>query len=430
MTRRTWTVRFLGLTSFVFLALPCPAAESTIPKPVELWPKGAPGATGTSDEDKPAVYPFLPKPEKATGAAILVCPGGGFMTRCVDFEGVLVANWLNERGIAAFVLRYRIRPLYTMKESLADANRGMQFLRANAKEYGIAPDRIGIMGFSAGAELAASATFAPVAAKPDAADPLDREPTRANFQVLVYGSAPLGGRGGGAAPAGTGSAVAPPTFMFCTGEDGSHMGGMVDLYSALRRARVPVEAHFFANGEHGVGFAQGDPVLGDWPDLMHKWVRAGGYLTEKKRVAISGLVKLDGQPLIRGMVVFHPLDNPGAPPVTCYVMNTQPVTGRFAARAETGPVPGKYRVEVRQDATRWLSNAVNPMTLKMQQKQRSGGLTEMDRKEWHEYARARDLSPSIDEQKVFRKKRPTDKDDQVVEIKANQSTFDVEVYSK
>jgi hypothetical protein len=245
-------------------------------------------------------------------------------------------------------------------------------------------------------------------------------------------SLPLGGRGAGAnPPAGTGTAVAPPTFLFCTAEDASHMTGMVDLHGALRRARVPVEAHFFAHSEHGVGFAQADPVLGEWPELMHRWVRAGGFLTEKKRVAVSGTVKIDGDLLVRGSVVLTPLDSPGDPPLTAYVMNTGRGAGAFAAPAEHGPTSGRYRVEVRQDATRWLSNSVNPVVVKMTQKQRAGTLTETDRKEGQEYARARDLSPSIEGQRVYRKRRPIDADELVVEIKpGGENTIGIDVSGK
>ena len=112
-----------------------------------------PRATGATPEDKPAVYPFLPAPDKNTGAAILVCPGGGNQTRCVDFEGILVAQWLKEHGIAAFVLRYRIAPLYTSAEARLDTQRGVQYLRAHAAELKIDPARIGVMGGSAGGHL-------------------------------------------------------------------------------------------------------------------------------------------------------------------------------------------------------------------------------------------------------------------------------------
>jgi acetyl esterase/lipase len=400
-------------------------AELPIPTPVELWPKGAPGATGTSDEDKPAVYPFLPAAEKSTGSAILVCPGGAFTTRAVDFEGVLVARWLNEHGIAAFVLRYRIRPLYEVKDAVADGQRAMQFIRARAGDWRVAPDRIGIMGFSAGAELAAMLTAAPLPGRPDADDAIDRQLSRPSFQVLVYGSAPLR-----AAPAGGDASAPPPTFMFCTAEDAGHLNGMLDLYTSLRRARVPVEAHFFARGDHGVGMAQGDPVLGTWPDLMFNWLRSGGFLTDQPRVAVKGIVKLDGQPLPRGYVVFTPVDGVGAPPVTAYINNGGQVLGQYRVAAAQGPAPGKYRVEVRQDATRWLSNARNTYFQGMMQKQRNGTLTDQERQEWFAYARGRNLSPSIGAQGVFRTDHPGGKE-LVVEFKpGEENAVDIEVFSK
>jgi acetyl esterase/lipase len=435
-TRQRSFARNLAVASVGWLALlggsRLTFAEDGIPKAIELWPKGVPGATGDSDEDKPAIYPYLPSPEKNTGAAILVCPGGGFNTRCTDQEGVLVSRWLKDRGIAGFILRYRIRPLYTMRESLQDARRAMQYLRAHAEEFHISPDRIGIIGFSAGAELAAGATFNDLPGKADSEDPIERYPSRANFMVLAYGSSPLRGReAGDDPPAATGSVVAPPTFLFCTAEDTGHINGMIDLYTNLRRARVPVEAHFFLNGEHGVGLAQGDPVLGAWPDLMLNWMRSGGFLTGQGRVAMTGIVKVDGEPLSRGYVIFTPIDAVGAPPVTAYVMNTGPVRGQYNVGADRGPTPGRYRVEVRQDATRWLSNSRDPMMQKMGPKQRSGGLTEQDRQEWSEYARRKDLSPSIEGQRVFRHKHPDDAEDMIVEVKASgDKPVDIDVWSK
>lgn len=421
---RVLCVLFLGLLpslASVQAAAPPPA---DIPKPVLLWPAGAPNATGDTDEDKPAIYPFPAPPDHNTGAAILVCPGGGFTTRCTDFEGVLVARELNARGIGAFVLRYRIRPIYTMKESLADAARGMQFLRAHAGEFHLAPDRLGVIGFSAGAELAAAASLRPVPAKADAADPLEKLSSRPDFLVLAYGSSSPN-------TAGESLASAPPTFMFCTAEDTSHLTGMISLYSALRRARVPAEAHFFAAGEHGVGVAQGDPVLGQWPDLMHRWMRASGFLTAARRVALRGLVTLDGEPLPRGYVILTPLDETAGIPVVARVFNTGPTRGEFAVPQSQGPTPGRYRVELRQDATRWLSNSRDPLQLRMNQKARAGALTDDDRKEWIAYTRARDLSPSIEGQRVFRHAKPTDAGDWVIEIKAGEENrIDLQVSSK
>ena len=415
-------ILFLGLLAPLAAAqAPATPAATDIPKPVLLWPAGAPGSTGDSDEDKPAIYPFPAPAANNTGAAILVCPGGGFTTRCTDFEGVLVARRLNAMGIGAFVLRYRIRPIYTMKESLADAARGMQFLRAHADEFHFAPSRLGAIGFSAGAELAAAASLKPVAPKPDSSDPLDKLPSRPDFLVLAYGSASTA----------ESLAAAPPTFMFCTAEDMSHLTGMMSLYSALRRARVPAEAHFFAAGEHGVGMADGDPVLGQWPDLMHRWLRASGFLTAAKRVAVQGLVTLDGQSLPRGYVILTPLDDKAGIPVVARVFNTGPTRGEFAIPQSQGPTPGRYRVDLRQDATRWLSNSRDPLQLRMNQKSRAGALTDDDRKEWIAYTRARDLSPSIEGQRVYRRARPSDTSDYIVEIKvAPEARLDIKIVTK
>jgi acetyl esterase/lipase len=387
------------------------AADPAIPDPILLWPNGAPGAAGDSDEDKPAVWAFLPPPEKATGAAILVCPGGAFTTRCTDTEGVLPSRWLNDHGIASFVLRYRIRPLYEGSASNQDAHRAMQYIRANAEKYRIHPDRIGIMGFSAGGELCSRVAFRPVAANPDSADPLDRVSSKVNFMVLIYGTSGM--------PSDVKATEVPPTFMFCTLEDRGHLTPMLNVYNQMLQARVPVEAHFYQAGEHGTGFALGDPVLGSFTDLMYNWMRQRGFLTTQPRVAIRGIAKLDGEPLIRGMVIFTPVDAaPGTAPVTCYVLNATagaPI-GLFAARQSEGPTPGKYRVEVRQDATRWLSNANTP---KLTGEARA------------DFVRKRNLSPSIENQRVYRTKRPGDKEEMIVEIKpGEENRFDIEVFSK
>ena len=400
------------------------AADKPNFRAIELWPNGAPGATGDTDEDKPSIIPIIPDASRATGAAILVCPGGGFTLRATDHEGVLVAQWLKERGIAAFILRYRLRPLYGREHWLRDAQRGMQFIRAHATEYHVAANRIGIIGFSAGAQLAADASFNPLAGEVAANDPLDRVSSRPDFLILSYGSL--------AFPASSAGANPPPAFMFCTAEDAGQMRGMVELYASLHKASVPVEAHFFAKGVHGVGFAQGDPVLGEWPGLMHRWLTAGGWLTDKTRVALKGLVSLDGAPLVRGVVILTPVDQPNAPSVTAYITNAHTgALGSFIFSQAQGPVPGRYRVEVRQDATRWLSNSRDPVMIKMTAKQREGTLTEEDRKEWGGYIRRRDLSPSIENQRVFRRQRPGDQNDYIVEVKAaGENQLSIEVFSK
>jgi len=400
------------------------SAQEKIGKFIELWPNGAPGAAGNTDEDKPAILPFLPDAKDSTGAAILVCPGGGFTTRCVDFEGVEIAQWFQARGISAFVLRYRIRPMYGMQYSMADAQRAMQYLRAHGEEFHIDKRRVGIIGFSAGAELAAASTFKPVEAKADDADPLMRFASQPNFLVLAYGSSRL--------PATNDQKMSPPpTFMFCTAEDTSHLRGMMDLYGALTRAHIPAEAHFFASGEHGVGFPLGDPVLGQWPDLLFSWIKASGFLTDQPRVALQGIVKLDGQPLPRGYIIFTPIDSPHAPTIVARIFNTGPVRGQFSFDTKTGPVAGRYRVQVRQDATRWVSNSRDPVQLKMNQKIRAGTFTDADRQEWITAARQRDLSPSIEGQRIYDHSHPNDGKEMIIEVPlTGKQDLEIEIFSK
>ena len=134
----------------LLMALPFAGFSQKLADPILLWPNGAPGATGVSDEDKPALIPFIPDAAKRNGAAVLVVPGGGFTIRAVDHEGVLVAQWLKDHGITAFLLRYRLRPLYNNKDWLADGRRAMQYIRAHASEYNISDNRVGAVGFSAG----------------------------------------------------------------------------------------------------------------------------------------------------------------------------------------------------------------------------------------------------------------------------------------
>lgn len=408
----------------ILLVLTTSTSAQKLSAPILLWPHGAPGATGTSDEDKPAIIPFIPDAAKNTGAAMLVIPGGGFTLRAVDHEGVQVAQWLKDRGITAFVLRYRLRPLYERKDWLLDAQRAMQFIRANAKQYAIAPNRIGAVGFSAGAQLAADIGFHDLGGNPEAGDALDRVSSHPDFIVLAYGSMQM--------PAGAVAANVPPTFMYCTQEDAGQARGMLDLYSSLLKAKVPAEAHFFVNGPHGVGFAQGDPLLGEWPNLMHRWLTAGGFLSEKSRVPLAGIVKLDGTPLLRGVVLLIPVDQPNAPSVTMYITNAHTgELGSFDVSKNLGPVAGKYRVEVRQDAVRWLSNSRDPIMIGMMAKLRDKTLTDEDRKQWGEYVRKRDQSPSIENQRVFRRQRPNDKNDYIIEIKGGEENkINLEVFSR
>jgi predicted esterase len=419
-------MKSLTLTAaLIFVATASIAQTQKLADPILLWPQGAPGATGTSDEDKPALIPFIPEASKRNGAAVLVIPGGGFTIRAVDHEGVLVAQWLRDRGITAFLLRYRLRPLYTRNDWVKDGQRGIQYIRSHVGEYNVSPNRVGTVGFSAGANLIADMTLNSVSAQPNSADQLERFSTKPDFMILAYGAMQI--------PAGTDSATIaglPPTFMYGTAEDAGSTRGMIDFYTKLFRGGVPVEAHFFRNGIHGSGFAIGDPVLGEWPELMHNWLTAGGFLTDKPQIALNGVVKLDGAPLVKGMVILTPVDIKEAPPVVVYINNTGTgEIGRFSVPRSQGPVAGKYRVEVRQDATRWTSNSRDPFMISMTTKQRERTLTDQDTKAWGEYLRKRDLSPSIYNQRVFSKQRPSDKGDYIIDIKEGSEVM-INVFSK
>jgi acetyl esterase/lipase len=415
------TVLYFILT---FLFITSIAIGQKLSDPILLWPNGAPGATGFSDEDKPAVIPFIPEPGKRNGAAVLVVPGGGFTIRAVDHEGVLVAQWLKDHGIAAFLLRYRLRPLYNRNDWVNDGQRAMQFIRAHADEYHLSANRVGAIGFSAGANLIADMSLNTVAGKSNAVDPLDRISSKPDFIILGYGAMRI--------PDTDSIAIAnlPPTFMYGTVEDRGSQSGMLEMYTRLYNAGAPVEAHFFRNGIHGTGFALGDPVLGQWTTLLHNWMKVGGFLTDKPQVSLSGVVKLNGSPLIKGMVIMTPLENKEMPPLVVYITNTGTgELGRFHVPQNQGPVEGKYRVEVRQDATRWTSNSREPFMINMMAKQSKGTLTDADRTEWGEYIRKRDLSPSIYNQVVYSRQHPNDKQDYIITIKDGVEVL-IEVFSK
>src|SRR6202790_5758794 len=170
---------------FVFLAF-CRATFAQEPSTVPLWPNGAPGALGSDDTDQPTLTIFLPEEKPVGRTGVVVCPGGGYGMLASNHEGRQVANWLNSLGIAAFVLKYRLGPRYHHPVELGDGQRAIRLVRAHAGEYGIAPDRVGVMGFSAGGHLAATmGTHFDDGIAPDL-DPIQRAGSRPDFLVLGY----------------------------------------------------------------------------------------------------------------------------------------------------------------------------------------------------------------------------------------------------
>jgi hypothetical protein len=395
------------------------------PRSIALWPQGAPGAHGSSLEDQPTLTAYLPAPARATGAGIVVFPGGGFTRRCEDHEGVLVAEWLRAHGIAAFLARYRVVPIGTLEDALADAHRAVRTVRTQAAGWGISPHRLGAIGFSAGGMLAEGVALRPLPADAAAADPVERVASRPDFLVLAYGATPPG-------PTADEVAKAPPTFLYGTAEDASMMRRTSDLYLRLLEAGRSPEGHFFAFGEHGTGLALGDPVLGSWPPLLHTWLRTSGFLSGQVRLALRGSVKVDGQPLPRGGVVLTPLGSTSEPAVIGYVFGTTEAAGEFALPAERGPTPGRYRVEVLEDATRWTSNSRDPVQLRLQKKLREGSaLSAEDVAEWTAATRAKDFSPSLAGQRVFTRRKPGDAAEIVFDVRPGvENRLDLEVWSR
>jgi acetyl esterase/lipase len=276
-------------------ALALLAAE---PQTIVLWPEGAPGAVGNEDADRPTLTVYLPPAERAVPTGVVVCPGGGYAKLAMDHEGRQVAEWLNSLGVAAFVLKYRLGPRYRHPAPLEDAKRALRLVRSRASEFRIAPDRIGVWGFSAGGHLASTLATHFDAGNPAAADPIERVSCRPDFAILAYPVisfaseyAHKGSRrnllGDNPDPALVENlsnekqvtAQTPPTFLFHTNEDqGVPAENSVLFYLALRRAGVPAELHIYERGRHGVGLAPDDPVLSSWPQRLADWLRVRGLL--------------------------------------------------------------------------------------------------------------------------------------------------------
>ncbi len=268
------------------------------PKPQLLWPNGAPGALGTEDADQPTLTAF-PAPEgRGVGTAVVICPGGGYVHLATEKEGNEFARWFNSLGVSAFVLKYRLGPKYHHPIELGDAQRAIRTVRAHAAAYHVSPDRIGIMGFSAGGHLASSAGthFDPVNANPT--DPIDKVSSRPDFLILGYPvisfTTPYVHKGSMRALLGDNpdpklvalmsnelqvTAQTPPTFLFHTTPDTTvPVENSVLFYLALRKAGVPAEIHIYEKGPHGVGLASTDATLSTWPERLADWLRGRGLL--------------------------------------------------------------------------------------------------------------------------------------------------------
>jgi acetyl esterase/lipase len=253
-----------------------------------LWPEGAPGALGREDKDIPTLTAYMPDPAKATRASIVICPGGGYGGLAAH-EGDHYARFLNEYGIAGFVLKYRLGPGgYHHPAMLQDAARAVRTVRANAGEWKLDPKHIGIMGSSAGGHLASTLLTHYDAGKSDAADPIERQSSRPDLGILCYAVISMGPMGhGGSRDNLLGKDPSPelirelsnelhvtkdtpPCFIWHTFEDkGVRLENSLQFVAALQKANVPFDFHVYQKGGHGMGLG-----TTQWnPEKRHPWTR-------------------------------------------------------------------------------------------------------------------------------------------------------------
>jgi acetyl esterase/lipase len=269
--------------------LPLIARAEDQPQVVHLWPNGAPGFEDRRDEPEeakdywvknihnPSITVFPAPADKANGCAVLICPGGGHRELVFKAEGEDPAKFLNNLGVTAFALKYRLAreensPYKLDVHPKQDAYRAMRLIRSHADDWHIDPNRLGILGFSAGGEVVSMVAYDPGEGDPSAADPVDRLNGRPDFQMVVY-PGPLG------IPE-TVPKNAPPAFFVVANDDNGHVQPVVKLLNEYRAAGAPVEVHIFARGGHAFNMGYRTPLvtLKHWPDRMAEWLADNDWL--------------------------------------------------------------------------------------------------------------------------------------------------------
>jgi acetyl esterase/lipase len=279
-----------------FALLTSLAAWASEPQVTQLWPNGAPGSEGKTAGESVRISPegdhvvasvhhpsltvYLPPKEKATGAGVVVIPGGGHRELWMDHEGYRIGQWLSDHGVAGFIVKYRLaaEPGSTYKverESLSDVQRAIRTVRSHASEWNVDPQRVGVMGFSAGGNLAALAATRYDSGTPNAVDAIDRESSKPAFQALIYPGLPADENQ-------RLSKETPPAFLLCGEDDRPDISqGLPELYVVLKRTGVSAELHIFAGVAHGFGLRDTTrgPVAG-WMELFYGWMGKLGYLQQ------------------------------------------------------------------------------------------------------------------------------------------------------
>lgn len=264
---------------------------------IDVWPGAAPGDTRNIPEEKPETkggitrignvsHPTLtiyrPDKDKDNGSAIIICPGGGYSILAWDLEGTEVAQRLNQAGITGIVLKYRVPVARTVQTKdfmpLMDAQRAISLVRSKAGEWNIDADRIGILGFSAGGNLAALACTNFAQRTYDAIDDVDKVSDRPDFGVLVYPAYLLVDKAETLSPNLPVSSQTPPIFFVHADNDHLSSAGSIMLYLALKHAGVPAELHIYTQGGHGFGLRKSEHPAYTWPDRLEEWLKSQGYL--------------------------------------------------------------------------------------------------------------------------------------------------------
>ena len=279
-----------------------PGKEPEHPAAIPLWQNGAPGFENLRDAREvvtemgrgrsswiavsnvhnPTITPYLPATDKTTGCAVIVAPGGGHRILAISHEGYTVGQWLADHGVAAFVLKYRLErgttgAEYTITEhSLADIQRAIRTVRSRALEWKINPAAIGVMGFSAGGQMAALASMKYDEGQSDASDPIDRVDCKPAFQALIYP-----GRANLIKP----DKNSPPAFLACAYDDRPDISaGLAEVYLRFHEAGVPAELHIFNSGGHGFGIrpnSSPEPVH-QWPLRFVEWLNERGFMASER----------------------------------------------------------------------------------------------------------------------------------------------------
>jgi acetyl esterase/lipase len=362
------TLLSLLMLSMPFLAAIANAQGNEQPRPIPLWPEGAPGNQGTAPEDIPSIQLYQPTTDKASGAAIVVCPGGGYRN-LAPHEGHDIGVWFKNLGVTAVVLKYRLGPRYQHPAMMQDVQRAIRYSRFKATEWGIDPNRVGVMGFSAGGHLASTAATHFELANPEIKDPIDRLSSRPDVAILCYPvitmTDPFAHKGSrqnllGANPSQEMINLmsnekmvtdkTPPTFLFHTEDDaGVPVENSLLFAAALRKAKVPHEIHVFEHGRHGVGLAPTDPVLSEWPKLLENWLRTRKFITMAQRTA-------EATP-----------NRPRPPSLLALIDELRNAPPELAARGMIGiadhpDTDGAWKAELLEEAFEFSEKAQHPMT--------------------------------------------------------------------